>query len=336
VNPEPNAQSGLGRKPMRSRRRFRPVTYAALVVVAAIVIRATFLVIGALSPPADPARPTQSVRYLGVYEPGAPNSYSGIDQFSQAVGRKPNLVLYYSHWLVPFNLRFATVAAEHGAETIVQIAPRNVSLAGIANGQYDAYLRAYARAVKAFGRQVILSFGHEMNGYWYSWGFTHTSAATFVSAWRHIVTVFREEGARNVTWMWTVNIVGLPNRAPNPSPWWPGKSYVNWVGIDGYYRTSSSTFALVFGPTVADVRELTSDPILVAETAAEASVGQASKIADLFSGVRAFGLLGFVWFDQDDYSISSPGEKQYWRLTSPAALAAFRRDAKAWMKPSPN
>ena len=69
-----------------------------------------------------------------------------------------------------------------------------VSLAAIASGRYDAYLRSYAAAVKAFGSQVILSFGHEMNGYWYSWGYRHTSPAAFVAAWRHIVTVFRAVG----------------------------------------------------------------------------------------------------------------------------------------------
>jgi hypothetical protein len=183
---------------------------------------------------------------------------------------------------------------------------------------------------------VILSFGHEMNGSWYSWGFRHTPATVFVAAWRHIVTVFREIGTRNVTWLWTVNIVGLPNRAPGPAPWWPGSAYVNWVGIDGYYRSPSSGFSSVFGPTIVDVRELTSDPILIAETAAEPSADQSAKIAGLFAGVHTFGLLGFVWFDDDVLSVSVPGEIEYWRLSSPAALAAFRRDAKAWMKPLEN
>ena len=57
------------------------------------------------------------------------------------------------------------------------------------------------------GRAVIIGFGHEMNGYWYSWGYRHTSPAVFVAAWRHIVTVFRQQGADNVTWLWTVNII---------------------------------------------------------------------------------------------------------------------------------
>ena len=134
--------------------------------------------------------------------------------------------------------------------------------------------------------------------------------------------------------MWTVNIVGPST--PGPAPWWPGNSYVNWVGIDGYYRVPSARFATVFGTAIVDVRELTSDPILISETAAEPSDDQSAKIADLFAGVHTYGLLGFAWFDANDLSISTPGKVQYWRLSSPAALAAFRQNAKAWMKPLAN
>jgi hypothetical protein len=332
---EPSAQWISHQKNGRTRRRFGPLVLAVLVILAAVLVRAGFVVFGSLSPTHSAAvHPTQSINYLGVYEPDAPNSYSAINQFAQAIGRQPNIVPYYSHWNVPFDVSFATEAAQHGAETLVQIAPRNVSLSRIADGSYDTYLRSYARAVKAFGAQVILSFGHEMNGYWYSWSLGHTPATVFVAAWRHIVNVFRELGVRNVTWLWTANIVGPST--PNPAPWWPGSSYVNWVGIDGYYRNSSSGFASVFGPTIVDVRELTSDPILIAETAAEPSANQSAKIAELFAGVHTFGLLGFVWFDEDDMSVSSPGELEDWRLSNPAALAAFRRDAKLWMKPLPS
>ena len=198
-------------------------------------------------------------------------------------------MLYYSQWLEPFNIGFVTTAAKHGAVTLVQIAPKNISLESIASGRYDAYLQSYASEVKAFGAQVILSFGHEMNGDWYSWGYTHTSPAVFVAAWQHIVTVFRNQGTTNVTWLWTTNIIGMPNRIPEPSSWWPGNSYVNWVGIDGYYWNSTTDFASLFGPTIADVRELTSDPILIAETGAEPSAGQSAKIANLFAGVSTLG-----------------------------------------------
>lgn len=38
-----------------------------------------------------------------------------------------------------------------------------------------------------------------MNAYWYSWGYGHLPASAFVAAWRPIVTVFRGQGANNVT-----------------------------------------------------------------------------------------------------------------------------------------
>jgi mannan endo-1,4-beta-mannosidase len=303
--------------------------YVGLVICAVVAIGAVVL---AFVQPwvSDPIQPNHSVRYLGVYEPGAPATYAGVDQFAHAIGRQPNLVIYYSHWLEAFQVGFATLAAKHDATTIVQIDPENVSLTRIASGQYDAYLRSYAAAVKAFRTKVVLSFGHEMNGYWYSWSTLNTSPKVFVAAWRHIVTVFRAIGADNVIWLWTVNVVDNNIFIRNPAPWWPGSSYVTWVGIDGYYYTSSSSFPQVFGPTIVDVRMLTGDPILIAETGASLATGQPTKIADLFAGIQTYGLLGFAWFDANS-SDAADRVVQDWRLDS-AALASFRRDANAFMR----
>ena len=72
-----------------------------------------------------------------------------------------------------------------------------------------------------------------------------------------------------MTWLWTVNIFTTNNpNVSDPASWWPGSSYVNWVGVDGYYYTSSQSFVQVFGSTIVDVRMLTSDPIIIAETSA--------------------------------------------------------------------
>src|ERR1039458_1775063 len=117
--------------------------------------------------------------------------------------------------------------------------------------------------------------------------------------WRHIVKLFRILGARNVTWLWTVNIINDTQRGriPSPRPWWPGSSYVTWVGIDGYYLKPNWSFAPLFGPTIAAVRSLTSSPILIAETGATPASDQPAKINDLFAGIRSYGLLGFVYFN---------------------------------------
>lgn len=288
----------------------------ALIVVLVSISRST-----SRSDPVPAVAPTTPGSYLGIYIRGVPLSYSGLNAFTQATGVRPDLVLYYSGWLEPFQAGFATTVARHGAIPLVQMNPSGVRMGDIATGQYDSYLRSYARAVRSYRRPVIMSFGHEMNGWWYPWGHRHTSPVTFVAAWRHIVTVFRSVGAVNVTWMWTVNrIEEEGRRIPNPAAWWPGGSYVNWVGIDGYFWQASSQFASVFGPTIAAVRELTRDPILIAETGAGPDSGQHAKIASLFVGVHAYGLLGFVWFN-------AVGNADY-RITSPASKAALKRGAK--------
>jgi mannan endo-1,4-beta-mannosidase len=265
--------------------------------------------------------PTTPGSYIGLYAHGAPDSYAGVEAFMTATGVKPDVVVYYSGWLEPFQVGFATTVTNDGAVPLVQMNPTHVSIAAIAAGRYDSYLSAYAEAVRAYHHPVILSFGHEMNGYWYSWGYTHTPPVVFVAAWRHIVTLFRSLRVQNVTWLWTINAFHWQTQssAPSPGPWWPGNSYVNWIGIDGYFTDSSSVFASVFGPTIVYVRALTHDPILIAETSATPVASQPVKIADLFAGIHLYGLLGFIWFDWVD--------KVDWRLSSPAAIAAFRRGA---------
>jgi mannan endo-1,4-beta-mannosidase len=260
--------------------------------------------------------------YLGVYTAPVPASYAGVAAFAAATGTTPRLVVYYSGWREPFKAAFAATVTRHGATPIVQIDPTDINVQQIANGRYDAYLRSYASAVKAFHRPVILSFGHEMNGYWYSWARHHTAPAVFVAAWRHIVTVFRQQDAANVTWLWTVNIIDKRGGIPSPAPWWPGSAYVNWVGMDGYYFKPSWTFASLFGPTIKAVRALTLDPVLITETAAPPAADQAEKIADLAAGVRAYGLLGFVWFNAN--------KKEHWRLTGRPAHAAYGRAARSF------
>jgi mannan endo-1,4-beta-mannosidase len=270
--------------------------------------------------------PTTPGSYIGLYPSGAPGSYAGATAFTEQTRVAPNLITYYSGWLEPFQTSFAKAVAAHGATPVVQIDPTNVSLAAISAGQYDNYLVTFAEAVRNFRHAVILSFGHEMNGAWYSWGYRHSSAAAFVAAWRHVVTLFRTLGARNVTWLWTVNVVHIGHNVPSPVPWWPGDSYVTWIGLDGYYYYTSSTFDSLFGPTIALVRALSSDPILIAETAVAPSVDQPTKITNLFASIRADGLLGFIWFDS--YHVED------WSLSSPVAIAAFRREARAYRQPS--
>jgi mannan endo-1,4-beta-mannosidase len=311
-------------------RHSNAVICAAIVICAAVVIAAAVVITGVkLSSTGpdkqDPVPGSRHIQYLGVYEPGAPGSYTGVLQFARAVGRQPNLVSYYSGWNEPFQTQFAEEAASHGAMTIVQIDPTNISLASIAAGAYDSYLTAFASEVASFRYKVIISFAHEMNGNWYSWGYQHQSAASFKAAWRHIVTLFRQHGASNVIWLWQVN--SLSGKTGPPSAWWPGPQYVNWVGISGYYFVPGATFDNILNPVLFEVRKFTHDPVLIAETGVGPQAGQKRGIDDLFAGIRTHRIIGLVWFDQHSYGGIYKGEN--WRLEgNPPALNAFRNALK--------
>jgi mannan endo-1,4-beta-mannosidase len=258
--------------------------------------------------------------YLGAFEQGSPPGYQPVADFARAAGRQPNLVGYYSGWVQPFDTAFAEMIRKHGIIPFVQIDPTDASITAIAAGTYDSYLRSYADSVRNFRHAVVIGFGHEMNAPWYSWGYGHIPPSAFVAAWRHIVTLFRGQGADNVTWLWTLQ-ADQPGTGPI-APWWPGPQYVTWVGIDGYYYRSSDTFASVFGKTIDQVRTFTGKPVLLSETAVGQDMNKFAKIQDLFRGMVAYKTLGLVWFDKAQHGSIA---HQDWRIeNSVQAQVSFK------------
>ncbi len=281
----------------------------AIVIALAAVAFAGYRVATAPGPPpvAHASLPLSPASYLGVFENGSPPSYQPIEGFAKVARRSPNLVGYFSGWVEGFDMPFAESVHAHGGIPMVQIDPLYATVSGLAAGVYDGYLREYADSVRRFGHSVVIGFGHEMNASWYPWGYLHVKPAVFRAAWRHIVDLFRAQGARNVTWLWTINALrspGSPARSGGTGPisqWWPGANYVNWVGIDGFYYRPDSSFQSIFGATIKQVHELTDRKILLSETAVGPDAGQFVKIPQLFQGMLKAKTLGLVWFDNTQH-----------------------------------
>jgi hypothetical protein len=297
-------------------------------VIAAVAVGFTgarFTYLPATPPAVHASLPPAPTSYLGVFENDAPPSYGPIENFAKAAGKEPNLIGYYSGWAEPFETSFAKSMHAHGVIPFVQIDPTFASVSAIADGSYDTYLKVYADAVADYAHPVVIGFGHEMNASWYSWGYHNVLASTFVAAWRHIVTLFSQEGADNVTWLWTIQ---ADQKGTGPiSSWWPGSKYVTWVGIDGYYSKPSDTFAGVFAPTIDQVRSFTSKPILLSETAVGRHDNQLINIVNLFEGMEQYKTLGLVWFDKDQADQTTPAgtPHQDWRIEDNAhAEQAFK------------
>jgi hypothetical protein len=258
-------------------------------------------------------------KFFGVEAEGAP-ALAPVSAFATSAGKKPDMVGQYLAWGTSFDARAVAAAWSYGALYYLAWEPYDTSVQAIADGQSDAYITRFADAVRELNLPVAISFGHEMNGNWYPWGTGQTSAASFVAAWRHIHDLFIQAGASNVIWVWNPNIIN-PVPQVQLEPYWPGDAYVDWVGITGYFPTSGpETFATLYGPTMTEIKQFTTKPIIIAETSVETGPSDVQAVHSLVTGVKRHPrVLGFIWFDFSkdgvDWQIES-------RPTVSSALAA--------------
>jgi mannan endo-1,4-beta-mannosidase len=260
---------------------------------------------------------------VGVYQPNSPGSYGQVSNFAQEAGFNPRILSYYTtSFSQPFPLQFAESAGRNGAMVLVQWQPRGTTSQAIASGQQDAAIRSFAQQVAQDPYQVIISYGQEMNGNWYSWGAGGTdgsSGPAYIAAWRHIWTIFQQAGVHNVTWLWDPNIIY--NGSAPLAQWYPGDQYVDWVGLDGYFAYPWLTFDTLFGPSIQEIRTFTAKPLLIAESGVSGTAGP-GQIASLFAGAELAGAVGIVYFDEAQ---SGDPEHQDWRLEDDASnMSAFR------------
>ena len=304
--------------------------FAAAAVVAGVLAGTHHTTVPSLNPAAP--LPGQAANQAPVTCPHRrlPRPFTGIAinpdigahvrAFRQATGAPVSMVEFYNPFPQPFQQWEAAQAVATGAVPLIQLNPRHVSLTAIARGAYDPQIRQYAEAVKAFRCRIVLSFGHEMNGWWYSWGLPDTRPGTFIAAWRHIHDVFAAQHVSNVSWSWDPSHLDqkFKTKAASPaSEWYPGDRYVNWVGLDGYLR-SGQTFREIFARQLRNIRSVSNRPVYLAETGVAGGLDQGRQIAQLFASLRGYRLLGLVWFDLD--------RKQPWRLEGrPAGIAAYRK-----------
>jgi hypothetical protein len=231
--------------------------------------------------------------------------------------------VHYIHIGATTGMSFVRTIVATGAIPMLELEPYDASFAKIASGGEDSWLSRYARAVSSLHSPVIMSFAPEANGTWYPWGYPHESPGAFVSAWRHVVNVFREAGVRSVKWAWIVNVQFAGSE--NIRLLWPGSAFVNILGLDGYF-IAPTTFQDFFGPSIVVMRSLSPDPLLITETAAAPTVGKVRALGQLTGGVAQYGLAGFVWFDVRQHGSRT---RQDWTLEDErGALQLYSSDVK--------
>ncbi|MCC3751876.1 MAG: endoglucanase [Halorhodospira halophila] len=204
----------------------------------------------------------------------------------------------------------------------------------LTDGGYDAYLRRFARGIREFPEPVIVRFAHEMNLERYHWGsasaegFGPSTPARYRAMFRHVVEVFRDEGAAdNARFAFNPNAESVPSPEHDPDADWnrpeayyPGDDYVDLLGMDGYNWGTTRTreehgwdsrflpFETIFEPLYQTLLELApGKPIYVFETASVTDGGdKAAWIETAAATAVAWELAGLVWFHND--------KEEDWRL----------------------
>jgi hypothetical protein len=268
--------------------------------------------------------------YYGGTWTNAPWDANTWNKFEANAGKKVSIEHYGqpAPWVQPFAAGTANLVTARGAIPLIDMSSASVPLADIKNGVYDSSIIAWAQAVKAWGKPFFLRWNWEMNGTWFSWGAqAKANPADFVAAWRHFHDIVAAQGATNVTWVWCPN-TEFTGSTPLEQLY-PGDAYVDWTGIDGYNKSSSTywiSFYNLMKPTYDHLLRIAPNkPIMIAETGSrEVGGSKAAWITDAlvtqlpnnFPAVKAF-----VWFN---WRIYEDGIWKEWPIeSSAAATAAF-------------
>jgi hypothetical protein len=239
-----------------------------------------------------------------------------------------DIVQWFTDFDHPWEANVVTTASTGGRIPMITWQPNNHPLDGIIAGKDDAYLRRWARGAKAYGQPIYIRLMPEMNGNWVAWS---GDPEKYKTAWKHIIDLFRAEGASNVNWVWAPNCVDEPKTDPNylMEKYYPGSEYVDVIGISGfnwgeiksYHRWRS--YEQIFSSPYERLVKLGSQDIWIVETASAEDVtaknpeAKATWVRDMFTS-RAFPkVTAIIWFNE--------AKETDWRVqSSPATLEMFK------------
>jgi hypothetical protein len=277
------------------------------------------------------AASAQSPIQLGAYVPGAPGDAGTLDSYSSMVGRKPDIVMMFRSLngplLYPPEITNLSARNETPLVTLEPYAGSGMAdFPDIAAGKYDSYFRKEANALKSVNMTVMLRFSHEMNLPSNDWGpgKAGNTGSSYVDAWRHIVSIFREEGASNVKFVWAPNV---DYGGRSFTQYFPGDEWVDYVGLDAYNLGTTEgdpweSFDQLFFSSYTTITQISAKPVIITETSSSEGGGsKAEWIENAFFKtipLKMPRVQAVVWFDQS--------KERDWRVdSSQPSLDAYRR-----------
>lgn len=277
--------------------------------------------------PTPSSSPSARLITWGAYVGDGVENLVNVDTFESLANKQLGAILVYQAWegdWKDFRPQWVTNAKANGSTLIITWEPWNYSfgtvqskyrLSKITAGNFDTHIRNYARAAKATNTEFYLRPMHEMNGNWYPWAesVNGNKPGDYVAAWKHIVDIFRQEGAANVKFVWCPNVVYSGSTALTQL--FPGDNYVDVVCMDGYNWGDTNggwqSFTALFTPTYNQLTALSSKPIMIGETAsAEQGGNKPQWITNAYgTEIDSFTRVQFInWFNAN--------KEKDWRINS--------------------
>lgn len=196
-----------------------------------------------------------------------------------------------------------------------------------------AQIVRWADGIRASGRTTFVSYHHEPET---TNDLHRGNAGDFIAAWRNVVDVFRSRGANNAKWTITMsaNSFGVSSGdRRHASKWYPGDSYVDYIGADPYnwYQNCGSgtdwrPLGQILAPAIAFGRSHRKQLVLpeFASNIDRASAGRkAAWIADALRTIAANRSIIRAAFYQNGAAIQGCR----WIIDRSDQIAAFRSGA---------
>lgn len=159
------------------------------------------------------------------------------------------------------------------------------TLQKIIDGQFDRELTQWATDAKKSAIPLLVEFGTEVNGNWFPWNGAYNGDSLkdtygdptqadgperFRDAYRHIVTIFRNNEVDNITWFFHVNASGDPEESWNEiSQYYPGDAYIDWIGISVYGPQTKEemyqSFNEIMNKVYPEITKISNKPIAILE-----------------------------------------------------------------------